>query len=351
MSSGAIQVTPLASAADDAAYAEFLAGAQAATLWHTPAWRDVLIACTGAEPRYLLARRGGAVVGAMAAMAREGPFGRIVNSLPFFGSHGDILTSEYAAGDAIEQSFRAAIGGASAASATIIENPFAARAKAGRWGDAPLTDERISQWTPLDPGMNGADLLALIDGSARRNIRRAESEGVRVAVENGAVGFLADCHAANMAEIGGRQKPQAFFDALGPILKPDVDFRIYVARHGGPPVAALLVLYFKGFAEYVTPATIAGARDLQPTAGILFRAMLDAAEEGRRIWNWGGTWTTQEGVYRFKRKWGAEERRYSYRIYLKEGRLLDQTPDVLSAAYPWFFVAPYAALTPAEERR
>lgn len=339
----AVRIEMLERDAPTQAYDAFLDRCGGATIYHSAVYRDLVLACIEAQPLYALAMRGDEIVGAMPAMATAGPYGRVVNSLPFFGSHGDVLATDPAAVPVLQEWFRRTMSSGVAA-ATVVGNPFD-EDRPDLWPDATLTDERIAQWTELSAAPAFPDLLLeTIDSSARRNIRKAASEGVQIAVENDAIAFLAETHAENMTAIGGKPKPDAFFHALGPIMKPDRHYRIYVARIGGKAVAALLVFYFKQFAEYITPVTLSGYREAQPTAAILFGAMCDAAREGRRIWNWGGTWLSQTGVYRFKRKWGARDGRYRYATYILDERVLEATAETLAASYPFTFVAPYSAL-------
>ena len=175
-------------------------------------------------------------------------------------------------------------------------------------------------------------------------MRRAEKSGTRVGVENDAVDFLQALHEDNMAAIGGRAKPNAFFDAFPEVFAPDRDYRIYVARRSGKPTAALLVFDFANTVEYYIPAIAHEAREDQPMALILWTAMCDAIDRGFRKWNWGGTWTTQTGVYRFKKKWAAEELPYSYDIFLRPNAVTGTPLDRLLAAYPGYYVAPAALL-------
>lgn len=79
---------------------------------------------------------------------------------------------------------------------------------------------------------------------------------------------------------------------------------------------------------------------------ILFHAMLEAARRGFTTWNWGGTQIGQEGVYRFKRKWGAQESRYRYFIQINEKALLDSNAEELQERFPHFYVVPFSALRP-----
>jgi hypothetical protein len=342
-----VAVRPLATAADASAYSRFLDQCPAATVYHSLPYRDLVLRSTPCEARYALAWRGEDVIGALPLMEADGPLGTMVNSLPFFGSHGDLLTTDDRAAPALQGWFREQLRGDGVAAATIVTNPFDDAPKAD-WSDASLVDERIAQWTVLarengDP----IDIHSAIDGSARRNVAKALADLVSVEVDNSAVDFLADCHRHNMAGIGGRCKPEAFFAALPITMVPERDYRIYVAKVDGKPIGALLVFLFKHFVEYIMPVTAPGNREHQPTAPIIYRAMQDAQSEGRRIWNWGGTWTSQTGVYRFKKKWAATEKRYSYRIFVRDDRVLGQTAETLTAAYPYFFVVPFSALAQA----
>jgi len=332
-------------APDERLYDEFLARHAEATLYHSLRYRDLLLAVAGGEAEYLVARGDGRIVGVLPAIARAGSYGRVINSLPFFGSYGGVLSESAEAAAALWAAFGDRTASAGVAAATVIENPFIDGSAPSATLPATHGDERIAQFTPLEPGPSFRDkLLARIDGSARRNLRKAELAGIRVVVDNDALGFLERAHGEGMAEIGGTPKPAAFFAAIRSLLRPEIDYRVYAAKSGGAPVAALLVFYFGRFAEYITPATAGGHREQQPMAAILFRALSDAAAEGRGFWNWGGTWLSQTGVYRFKRKWGAEERRYGYATILRDPALLRLSAQELSALYPYFYVLPYSSL-------
>lgn len=333
------------SAADEIAYEAFLAACPAATFYHSLRYRDLLIAVTGANAEYLICKDdAGSISGVLPLMSRDGPFGTVINSLPFFGSYGGVLATDSEAAAVLWQAYGQKLEKPGLAAATVIDNPFAITSTLPPFPPSYI-DTRIAQITPLDGADAGAKLMARIDSSTRRNIRKAEQSGVTVAVENSAIGFLARTHCANMAEIGGVAKPASFFEEFPRIFRANDEYRIYIARLDGKPVAALLLFYYKDFVEYFTPATEDDQRGVQPMAAILHRAMLDAAAEGRRIWNWGGTWTSQTGVYRFKRKWGAEERVYSYNTHVVRPDLLTHGAATLRSEYPWFFVVPFGVLT------
>jgi hypothetical protein len=332
------------SASDDLAVERFLAVRSEATLYHSPRYRDLLHAVVGGRPEYLGAWRNGNLVGFFPAFERDGAVGKVINSLPFFGSYGGAIAEDEDCASALWSEFAARAERHAVAAATVVGNPFGEAAVAARIPTC-MVEHRIGQITVLQPGTGFAEhLRASMAGSARRNLRKARIAGVRVVVRNRAVDFLAHAHYADMAGAGRLVKPAAFFAAFPEILRPEEDYRLYLAELDGEPVAALLMFYFKETAEYIMPAIARGRRALEATAQILFQAMLDAADEGRRIWNWGGTRLDQTGVYRFKRKWGAVDRPYEYAVWIRDQRLLDRDAGELAAAYPWFYVAPYTAL-------
>jgi lipid II:glycine glycyltransferase (peptidoglycan interpeptide bridge formation enzyme) len=190
-------------------------------------------------------------------------------------------------------------------------------------------------------------LLELVDASARRNVRKAQRAGFEVARDEDALDDLRRLHEENMAAIGGAAKSPAFFDAVPRHFRAGEEWQLWVARRDGAAAGALLTFHFARTAEYYTPAIAHDHRSDQPLAALLVAAMADAAERGMRRWNWGGTWRSQTGVYRFKRKWGADERRYRYLTQLNDERLLDSSPQELGARFANFFVVPFDALRAA----
>ena len=109
-------------------------------------------------------------------------------------------------------------------------------------------------------------------------------------------------------------------------------------------MAGLLLLYFNKTVEYITPAIDADYRSLQPLSLILVEAMTDASRRGFIWWNWGGTWNTQMGLYRFKKKWGALERGYDYYTQLNDLSILEWSREKILEAFPNFYIIPFSAL-------
>ena len=324
---------------DEAEYTAYLQSHPASLIYSSLSYKNFLEDLLGCESSYWIAREGDRVTGVLPVMWMLGPVGRVVNSLPFYGSNGGVLASTPASEIALVRKFEELASARDVASATWITHPFMA-ARIAPVHD--LEDERISQITRLTS--DRAELLEVIDGSARRNIRKAQSEGVTVRIDNDAFAFLERAHRAGMNAIGGNAKSPDFFAKVPRHFKANRDYRIYVAEHRGEPCAALLLFYFNRTIEYFTPATLETARTVQPMALVLLNAMLDGAADGYTRWNWGGTWISQENVFRFKQKWGADSGRYKYYVKLNGPGIKRCSQADLLGGYPGFYVVPFSAL-------
>jgi hypothetical protein len=291
----------------------------------------------------------------LAGLSRPGPFGRVANSLPFYGSHGGVIRTSRAStkvGETLLARYHERNREAGVRWATMVGNPFAAQPDGAL--SPTYLDRRIGQLTPL-PSAAGPDEVAtaLLDQchqKTRNMIRKGMRQGYVISHDGGAatVGLLAKMHRENLQAIGGIAKDRGVFDAIVASFEYDADYRIYRADTAdGERAAALLLFYFKDFVEYFVPASAERHRQDQPLSALIHRAMADAvSERGAKWWNWGGTWPSQEGVHRFKARWGTEDREYHYRIwdYAPEKSLAGIDRAVLASRYPYFYTVPYGAL-------
>jgi CelD/BcsL family acetyltransferase involved in cellulose biosynthesis len=345
-----VQVDELAPG-QDTAYEAFVATHPHALLYHSLRFRDFLVDLLGCRPQYGVARVGGEVVGVLPLASAPGRYGRVLNSLPYFGSNGGILAATGPAGSearaALAEWYDGCAAAPGVAAATLIANPLDPD------GAAPahdVADVRVGCMTPLEGAGDPEErLLAAIDGSARRNVAKARRSRVEVGVDNTAFADLERLHRDGMEAIGGRAKTPAFFAAVPRCFRAGEDFDLYVARLDGDVVAALLVFFYGSVAEYYVPATNADSRPAQPMAAILHAAMTDAMRRGLRLWNWGGSWVSQENLVRFKVKWGGRPREYRYWTKVTNPDVLTAEPSELLAAYPGFFVAPFSSLRGADD--
>lgn len=324
------------------AYNQFLLAQRSSLFYYSLKYRNFLKDLLGCEEKYLVALDGELIHGILPLMYIEQDRGRIYNSLPYYGSNGGILANNEKAYHELLYTYNAIASGQTTMASTIINNPFVQQ-KAGDLVHN-YKDYRIGQFTSLLPtDANRESLMSRIDSSARRNVKKAVTEGVSAEIDCDQIDRLRQMHQHNFIAIGRIPKTDAFFVAVSRHFAPGSDYEIYVAKKEGIVIAGLLLFYFNQTVEYFTPAVEEPYRSIQPLSLILITAMANAARRGFKWWNWGGTWENQVGVYRFK-KWGALERKYSYYTQLNDPTVLTWSEQEILHTFPYFFIVPFLAL-------
>lgn len=328
-------------------YEMFIAGVPQNMIYYAWSYRTFLEELLSAKATYLGAvDDAGVLHGVLPLLGKEGPMGTVYNSLPFFGSYGGVLADVPDAAAALWNAYSEFISQEGVAAATVVINPLLPQVTPAQWD---YEDLRIGQFTELDFGNadRESELMERIDPAARRNVRSAERAGFQVGIENniGALLQLAEIHRENILAIGGRIKPDNFFSLLPKYFAAGKDFNLYTARKDGEIVAALLLFYGGRIVEYFMPGTRLKYRSEQPSALLLKQAMLDASLAGYLHWNWGGTWASQQGVLRFKRKWGAKDSIYRYYTRLIKVEMLACTSKQLLDDYGFFYTIPFSQLS------
>ena len=351
-----LRIERLSSEQDDA-YEALLHSQPTSLLFASSRYRNLLQTITGAEDYYLGAFQGDELIGALPGfLKRNSRYGAVLNSLPFVGSNGGFICDPRFADQVsvrreLLEAFHALAREQRALTSTIITNPldknvsFYEKCTGYTW-----RDERIGQITSLPPyEADAADrLMGMFHPKTRNAIRKAQKSSLRVWHSDSAEALAAlyQLHSQNMAAIGGPPKPWRFFESLPQLFRYDTDYRVYVAERDQRVIAALLVFFYNRTAEYYTPATQEAYRIYQPMCLLIFEAMQEAVRRRFLYWNWGGTGLTMTGVYKFKSRWGTQDRRYFYYVVehadTRELRCLDRRTIV--AEYPFLYVLPFSAL-------
>ncbi len=324
--------------------AEFLATHPNAMVYHQPAWLLLIKAVTRARAGYVFLRDE-VPVGVMPLCEREGRWGVVANSSAYFGSHGGALMSSNDMLEPLMDALRNYLTSRPVLSLNIIDPLFASAAGYDAYLPVVCTDEREGQYIDLTSFQSDDDLMASFNGFVRSNLRRkALKSGIVVERDESleSLQAVAGLHFAEMsAREGGVPKSEAFFSALARLFPGAM--RIYVGRIDGQLAAALIVVCWREWVEYLVPVFDQRYRDVQPSTAVLYRAMCDCLAENFRWWNFGGTWKTQHGVRQFKASWGAKTQPYRYSIVdfggLEKLRSLDRS--ILLNEYSGFYVFPF----------
>lgn len=343
------------SAAETAELEAWLAHASDALLYAGQEFLHFLAASCGGVPTTLIARRGGRIAGAFRYLRKTVPgVGTIINSLPWYGSHGACLLGtepDPRVRRALLEAFRLRIEAADVISATVILTP-AEEPYRQEYVDVllpRLLDPRNGQITALPP--DGPSLqhdLEFCFAQKTRNLaRKACKQGFEelVSDDDWAWQFLHEVHVENMAAVGGKAKPREHFEAFRTHISPNRR-RLSVAMLDGQPTAAMLLAGFNDTIEYITPVIKVEHRSRQPLSFLIMQGMLDAVRSGYRHWNWGGTWHSQHSLHHFKAGWGAADRPYTYIVCAPAAGLATLRSDAaaVAAAFPFYYIYPFDRL-------
>ena len=313
------------------------------SLYYYPFFRDMLARLGTGIPYYLGAfSEDDELVGLLPAFYRATNVGTVLSSLPFCGTAG-VLCHTGARAAAVHSALIAELTKRASAFEDIltcsIYTPFlfenfelyeSATAHA-------IMVERFTQFQDIQAGSLGKDRLY--------DIRKAMRSGIEVSTErtSGNLSQFYSLYEQNCKDVGIPLKPRACVEYLA--ANTD-QVGMYFAFCKGEIVGGLLMLWTGITAIYYIPCSLADARHLEPGVLLIARAMEDARARGVRFWNWEGSPSRDSGVYRFKKKWGGQEK--PYRIYVQAFRDKDYMRAIgaqkLGAAFPSYFVYPFASL-------
>lgn len=331
-------------------------------IYHHPDFWTFLEQVTGTSCQLLTAWTGQTVAGVLPLFeCRDADGSLVVNSSPWFGSHGGclVLCADAPAGAAAREALLDAFArhherSGALSSTVILPRSEMTCLEVYRSRLHPrIEDRRTGQVTslPADP----ADLMGLFTGKTRNLVRKGLAQGFTIEeagdrTDSGACWqALYDIHAENMAALGGQPKPLAHFQALRACF-PAGMVRLTVARDGeGRVMAALLLLRQGSTVEYLTPVVRVEARSQQPLSALIHDGMTHAICRGARQWNWGGTWKSQTSLHHFKAGFGARDEEYAYLTLAAPAAvsMLGTARDTLAQRFPYFFVYPYHAFDDA----
>tara|TARA_Y100001968_G_C19396422_1_gene738588 strand:- start:690 stop:1745 length:1056 start_codon:yes stop_codon:yes gene_type:complete len=336
---------------DNDIYEDLLENCSQAVFNHSLKYRKLLRKIlTDCDDNYYALYEKDKLISVLPSFKKKGPFGYVINSLPFFGSHGGIINRkdddstlilEYINRDTAQKEYF---------SSTIIESVWNQNKINYNNSFGEILDQRIGQITTLPKSQVKEEiqekLMDIFHQKTRNMVRKSHKSNLFVEHNNSNETFssLINIHIENIKSVGGIPKTKEVFDSINQVFDYNQDYRIYTAKLDGKIIAALLIFYFKNTVEYFTPATISEYRSLQPMSLLIFNAMVDSIlEKKSTFWNWGGTWLNQDGVYKFKKRFGATDYKYNYHIKCDMGKINDsnyKNIDLLNH-YKYFYTIPF----------
>jgi lipid II:glycine glycyltransferase (peptidoglycan interpeptide bridge formation enzyme) len=290
------------------AWDRFILSRPDAVFFHTSNWARVLKQSYGFKFIYLIAKNGNEITDALPLVEVKDFFGRKkAVSLPF----SDFCEPLCLSASTFRALFSAGIDIAQKNGWKSIEL---------RGGEQFLSNEPV--WSTcfthdIDLTKSEKDLLCGLRDSTRRNIRKAEKEGVKVSHETTAEAmwefYRLNCLARR--EHGLPPQPKSFFSNLFAIIIAHQNGFISVARLNGIPIAAYLFMITGRKALYKYGASDRHYQRLRPNNILIWEGLLHCKSLGATSLNLGRTEPQHAGLLQFKRGLGCLEKKVNYYRY------------------------------------
>jgi FemAB-related protein (PEP-CTERM system-associated) len=309
---GASAVT-VACDVDSARWDAFVLEHDYATGYHEWGWRRVFERAFHHEPVYLVAHRGGGVVGILPLVhIKSFLFGRTLTSLPFLNYAGVIAESNGVAHELLEA--------AGAIASRLRCRHIELRHRARQFPDLPCRQHKVAMLLPL-----GEHMWERLDRKVRNQIRKAQKSGLTE--ECGGADLLQDFYAVfarNMRDLGTPVYSRRFFHEVVQTFPERT--RLHVVRVEGRPVAAALTYRTRTTIEVPWASSVRDYNSMCPNHLLYWSIIEFAVRGGCDVLDFGRS-TPNEGTYNFKAQWGALPVTLHWEYPLtKDGVMPDATP-------------------------
>ena len=298
------------------------------------------------HPNFITLRQGKDLLGLLPFFIKESNEGKVINSLPFFGSYGGFVCDSVESQKIILDEMNNYNKENDVLSSVIIESPFSK--KNGIYEKVykhNFKEERLCQCILLNS--NEQELWNTFEQRVRRAIRKSLKNNLvpkSVKPDDNTLENFFIMHKKEMEAKNGKPKPEKFFSCLKQNFIHYKDYEIFSAENDGQSIAYLLVFYAHPYVEYYMPAYDSTQKHLQGTSLLIWESIKKAINKKMQFYNFGGTWKSQTELYLYKRGWNSQDLSYTYYIYgdIERGRQLGL--EKMKKQYPFFYVFSYSDL-------
>ncbi len=295
------------------------------------------------KTEFIVAKDDNIMVGVMPFFSKKTKFGTVINSLPFFGSYGGIISNENEAKKNILKFLNQYNQESDILSSVIISNPFKNTDVYEKHFKFIDKSERLIQCLNLKNNIE-ENLWNGFEQRVRRGIRKAKKNMVTVEHSEPTDKLLKkfyNHHVKNISIKNGAIKPKGFFKEVIENFKIKEDYGILTAKYKSEPIAHLLVFYFKSFTEYYMPAYDVEKSNLQGTSLLIWESIKHALTKKMEFYNFGGTHKKDDSLYNFKKGWNTVDLHYNYYTYANLEKLEEIGKEELKTVFDYFYVYNY----------
>jgi len=285
-------------------------------------------------------------------------YGKIINSLPYYGMHGGVVTSyELSCEDnksvkkILLKRFKNYCLNNDIISSSIITSPFEKDNDIyNEILNPDYTEKRRAQIIKLPKYDNDINniIFNMVESRCKRAIKKGIRNDVKIINDFDSKYFdeLYNMHSQRMLAIGGLPKSKSFFKLVFTEMIENEDYTFKLAFKDNKIIGGLLLFYHKEYVEYFTPIFDIEHSEYQPNSMLIFEALKEAITKGYSMWNFGGTGWSMDSLFLYKRSWGAQE--YTYFNYINTfdnvKNIINLSKEEILEAYRDFYVIPFNIL-------
>lgn len=308
------QLAPLAAlgvrsrtAADDAAWDDFVRRHPQGTFFHLSGWAGVIERSFGHRSHYLLAERDGRIEGVLPLIHQKSLlFGNALMSIPF-AVYGGVLAANPAAN-------RALIDAACALACDLGVQYLELRNREPTDLDWPTRDLYVTFRKTLQP-TEEANLLA-IPRKQRAVVRKGIELGLKSEIDAGNERFYAT-FSESVRNLGTPVFGRRYFEELRAAFGADCE--VLTVAIDGKPYSSVLSFYFRDEVLPYYHGAVAAARERKSNDFLYWELMRRACARGLRTFDYGRS-KRDTGPFAFKQNWGFEPAPLHYQYYLVKAR-------------------------------
>jgi CelD/BcsL family acetyltransferase involved in cellulose biosynthesis len=285
---------------DDPRWLAFLGSQPDATVFHHPAWADLLHEAYGHRTQVLVETNEDEEIVAGIPLAQvQGRFpDRRLVCLPFTDHCPPIATTPAKLAELTADllAWRDAVG---------VRQLTIHGTLRGAPGIQPAT-RGVRHLLPLG---GSRQTFEAVNSSVRRAIRKAEREGVEARISRSPADLATfyELHTQTRRRLGVPVQPRRFFEALWKhVVVPGLGFAV-VAYAKDQPIAAGLYLAWNRNLIYKFGASDHRFWELRPNNLVMWTAIDWACQKGYRLLDFGRTELDNQGLRDFKSRWGSVE--------------------------------------------
>ena len=274
-----------------------------ATFFHRAGWKRVIEDAFGHRTRFLLAERGGDIVGVLPlAEIRSRLFGHSLGALPFC-AYGGILADHDAA-------YRALDAAAQALATALRVGALEYRNQVAQHAHWPTKDLYVTFKKAIDPEIE-ANMNA-IPRKQRAMVRKGIKAGLSGEIDADTTRFF-QAYSASVHRLGTPVFSRKFFRVLKEEFGDDCE--VLTITLDGKLISSVMSFYFR---DEVLPYYGGGVAEARAVAGndfMYWELMRRACERGLKVFDFGRS-KRGTGSFDFKKNWGFEPTPLYYEYFL-----------------------------------